>query len=336
MKNTCKKEYGDFQTPIDLALDVCEKLKEMGVNPEIIIEPTCGTGSFIEAVFRKFEKCNKIIGIEINDKYIDSIKLKYKDNSKIDIINGNFFTFNWFKILNDINSSVLFLGNLPWVTNAEVGGLNGSNLPKKNNFQNITGFNAMMGESNFDISEWMLIKIIELVKFIPNNNVFIAFLIKTSVARRILNYMHKNNMPGSNINIFCIDAKKEFNVSVDACLFTCNFASKEYPINCSVFDNLHSLHPSNILGFRNNALVNDVKKAEKTEYLYSPNQKIWRSGIKHDCSSVMEFIIKEDGLYNGFNEKVELEDSYLFPLLKSSDIANGRVEIKETGISSSI
>lgn len=37
-----KVEYGDFQTPIELAERVCQKLIELGVNPDVIIEPTCG------------------------------------------------------------------------------------------------------------------------------------------------------------------------------------------------------------------------------------------------------------------------------------------------------
>ena len=51
-KQKYKIEYGDFQTPIELANQICHKLVELGVNPEIIIEPTCGIGNFIDASFR--------------------------------------------------------------------------------------------------------------------------------------------------------------------------------------------------------------------------------------------------------------------------------------------
>jgi hypothetical protein len=44
-----KLEYGDFQTPLVLAEMVCRKLVELNVNPNTIIEPTCGVGNFIEA-----------------------------------------------------------------------------------------------------------------------------------------------------------------------------------------------------------------------------------------------------------------------------------------------
>ena len=48
----------------------------------------------------------------------------------------------------------------------------------------------------------------------------------------------------------------------------------------------------------------------------------WRSGIKHDCSRVME--LRDCGAQsfrNGFGEIVELEPTYLYPMLKSSELA---------------
>ena len=52
---------------------------------------------------------------------------------------------------------------------------------------------------------------------------------------------------------------------------------------------------------------------------------IWRSGIKHDCTKVMELKTVDGTLCNGFGEIVDIEDNYIFPLLKSSDISNGRI-----------
>ncbi|MDE2507148.1 MAG: hypothetical protein KGM43_08060, partial [Planctomycetota bacterium] len=49
--------------------------------------------------------------------------------------------------------------------------------------------------------------------------------------------------------------------------------------------------------------------------------RAWRSGVKHDCSKLME-LRAEAGLYrNGFGELVELEDDCIYPMLKSSEIA---------------
>ncbi len=71
-----KIEYGDFQTPVELAKRVCQKLVELGVMPDVIIEPTCGVGNFIEAALDSFKSANKIFGIEINPDYLEEIKAK--------------------------------------------------------------------------------------------------------------------------------------------------------------------------------------------------------------------------------------------------------------------
>ena len=49
----------------------------------------------------------------------------------------------------------------------------------------------------------------------------------------------------------------------------------------------------------------------------------WRSGVKHDCAKVMEFRSDNGGLRNGFGECVDIENTYLYPMLKGSDVANG-------------
>ncbi|MEC4814342.1 MAG: SAM-dependent methyltransferase, partial [Scytonema sp. PMC 1069.18] len=60
--------------------------------------------------------------------------------------------------------------------------------------------------------------------------------------------------------------------------------------------------------------------------LYDINANIkWRSGIKHDCSKIMEFRQINDTLVNGLGEVVKIEETYLFPLIKGSDIAQNRI-----------
>jgi hypothetical protein len=43
----------------------------------------------------------------------------------------------------------------------------------------------------------------------------------------------------------------------------------------------------------------------------------------------MEFDIIDSKIINGYGESVEIEDDLIYPLLKSSDIANGRIEIRK-------
>ena len=45
-----QREFGDFQTPIDFCRDICNLLKNRHlVEPDIVFEPTCGIGNFLEA-----------------------------------------------------------------------------------------------------------------------------------------------------------------------------------------------------------------------------------------------------------------------------------------------
>jgi hypothetical protein len=79
------------------------------------------------------------------------------------------------------------------------------------------------------------------------------------------------------------------------------------------------------VGHRNGMTVRDLDTFEKFSNLYGNSELKWRSGIKHDCSEVME-LKKQDGiLANGLGEEVDIESTYIHPLLKGSDIANNRI-----------
>ena len=70
-KKTKKKaEFGDFQTPIELARQVCSLLFQKGLKPISILEPTCGKGSFILAALEFFPHVRNIVGIDINSEHI--------------------------------------------------------------------------------------------------------------------------------------------------------------------------------------------------------------------------------------------------------------------------
>ena len=70
MLKKTKIEYGDFQTPLNLARDVCDLLVHIGVRPQSILEPTCGKGSFLKASLECFTAVEMIVGLEINYKYV--------------------------------------------------------------------------------------------------------------------------------------------------------------------------------------------------------------------------------------------------------------------------
>jgi hypothetical protein len=318
-------EYGDFQTPLELANLVCQKLGELGVSPDTIIEPTCGIGSFVEASANHFPNAKKIIGIEVNENYLSNLRKRnstFASSERITLQQGNFFDFDWKEMLNNIEGTVLVIGNFPWVTNSQQGMIGGANLPEKLNFQNRNGFDAMTGKSNFDISEWMLIRVGE---WFQKRHGALAMLCKTSVARKFLHHLHTQKANVFHSAIYSIDAKKYFDASVEACLLFCEFQENSQNYDYDVYESL-GVEKSQRVGHRNGLTIRDLDTFERFSNLYGNSELKWRSGIKHDCSEVMELKKQDDVLVNGLGEVVDIEPNYVYPLLKGSDIANNRIK----------
>jgi len=319
-------EFGDFQTPNSLATQVMAILKQINIHPASIIEPSCGEGNFLVNTVITFPKTQKIIGVEINPGHFNKLKNRIKDMqiaAEIDIQNRDFFEVDWNSIIDHLPQPILIVGNPPWVTNSELGVLNSSNTPQKSNFQGMGGIESITGKSNFDISEWM---ILQNLTWLQNKIGFIAVLCKTSVARKILLHAWKGGIPIEYASIHKIDARFYFEASVDACLFILKSGQHTGVLSCDIYDNISDERPVTTIGYQDNLLLADVKTYQHLYHLrgIDPNYT-WRSGIKHDCSKVME--LTRDGSYfvNGYNEREYFEEDLVFPLLKSSDVANARI-----------
>lgn len=319
------KEFGDFQTNQDFAEVVCRLLKRNGVNPSIVIEPTCGEGNFIIASLKNFENLKKVIGIEIQEKYTlrtkDKISVLKKDNKidwpEISIVQDNIFLYDFNEVTFEKNSELLLIGNPPWVTNSD---LNGKNLPKKSNFKKNNGLDAITGKANFDISEFMLLHLLRQFK---GANGHLALLCKTQVVKKIIQYLPETDFTASDFRIYLFDAKKEFNVFIDACLFVCKINGMQKDYQCKVFNIENPNTEIKRFGWVKNKFVSDIKKYEQTKEIDGKSNLTWRSGIKHDCSNVMELeIYKDSGFTNKFNEILNLEEDIVYPFLKSSNIRN--------------
>ncbi|PSM49227.1 SAM-dependent methyltransferase [Chroococcidiopsis sp. CCALA 051] len=320
-----KIEYGDFQTPLELANLVCQKLLELNISPSLIIEPTCGVGNFLEATAHCFKLTNKIIGVEVNHSYLQKLQVNQQliQDERIEIIAGDFFQYDWIPLIEQFNEKILVIGNFPWVTNSRQGTIGSRNLPRKTNFQKYSGLDAITGKSNFDISEWMLI---QTVHWLQKDGGYLAMLCKASVSRKILRYIYSKRLNIASCSTYKIDAKKYFNANIEACLLVCEFDSCSQNYYCNVFDSLESLNSYRI-GYDNNLLVRNLESFQKLSALYDANATIkWRSGIKHDCSSVMEFRKIDSMFINGLGEIIDLEEDYLFPLIKGSDVAQNRID----------
>ena len=146
----------------------------------------------------------------------------------------------------------------------KLGNLSSSNLPAKSNFRNYRGIDAITGKSNFDISEWMLIKSLEWIK---DRGSTLAMLCKTAVARKVLFHAWKVGIKLKCSDIYLIDAIKQFEAAVDACLFVVETSSLNSNFECRVHNNLEHGLPNTVLGYRNNHLVADVNAYRATEAL---------------------------------------------------------------------
>ena len=313
-------EFGDFQTPFHLAKRVCALLTANGSVPETVIEPTCGKGTFMEAAVENFPTAT-ICGYECNPSYVKAASRKFVEHSRVSVEAGDFFRLDWDENLSRFPDPVLILGNPPWATNAVIGSIGGSNLPQKSNVDRLRGIEALTGSANFDISEWMIRENFRWLKLRAGT---IAVLCKTSVARKVLVYAWSRKFPIEDAAIYKIDAKREFQVSVDACLLYVKIRSGGDARECSVYESLDSTAPSSIFGVRDQRLVSNLGTYERLNFLCSPGLKGWRSGVKHDCSRVFECSLRNGKFENGFGEHVRIESEVMFPLMKSSDVANQR------------
>jgi len=318
-------EYGDFQTNKKLAESVCNYLKNKNINPKTLLEPTCGKGSFILSAIKTFDTLEHVFGIEIQEKYLWHLKfelLEYflsnpnANKPQINLYHRSIFDFDCKQIKSQINNrELLVIGNPPWVTNSTLSTLNSRNLPQKSNFKNAKGIDAITGKGNFDIGEFISLKMVDLFS---KENGYFAFLIKNSVIKNIVFEQKKNKYPISDIEKHTINAKKEFDAAVDASLFVCKFNSTPEFV-AKEFD-FYTSKPRVTLGWVNNKFASDIEKYKKYQHLDGVCPFEWRQGIKHDCAKVMELERIEGGFRNALGEEFELEEDLVYGILKSSDL----------------
>ena len=144
----------------------------------------------------------------------------------------------------------------------------------------------------------------------------------------ILRHAWKHGQRLRNAEVHRIDAFEHFGASVDACLFIVSGSPQIGEAECAVYDSLQATSPSSRFGFRGGELVADLQLYDRWKHLAEngPQRYQWRSGVKHDCSKIMELRRCGPNSYvNGFQQEVELEQRFLFPMLKSSELANSAV-----------
>ena len=317
-----RKDLGDFQTPLELVELVLEVLNDSGQNWGRVLEPTCGSGNFIEGILRSGYMPDEILGFDIQESYIQECqRLKKLDtNNVVNVRREDFFQLNLRELDWKSGGDLLVIGNPPWVTNSELGSLGSDNSPRKHNLKGLKGLDALTGSSNFDIAEAIIIK---LLRDLERENPTVAMLVKTSVARNILEYASQQGLPIESCSIYRIDAKKWFNASADACLFCVKLGQDRFNYSAKVYDSLENAQVETTIGVVNGKMVANLQAYENSRMIDGKCQFNWRQGLKHDLSKVMELSRTEGDLYNGFGVRATIEDNFVYPLLKSSDLSNG-------------
>ncbi|MCI5587161.1 MAG: hypothetical protein MR384_04655 [Lachnospiraceae bacterium] len=145
----------------------------------------------------------------------------------------------------------------------------------------------------------------------------IAMLCKTSVARNILLEIDRNDTHIDCVNMYNFNSSKIFGISASACLLFIKMSASEK--SCRVCEIYDIDKPDIMVGqicFSDGKLKNldsDVVDLEGTCCIE------WRQGIKHDCASIMELVKTGNNYYQNKNkEECELEQTLVFPLIKSS------------------
>jgi len=323
-----RAEYGDFQTNAELADKVIVHLLSRNISPDIVVEPTCGTGNFIIAALKIFQGIKNIFGFEIFGPYVWETKFNIidyfldnpeREKPQISICHCNVFDFDFRQIARNYSSAdILVIGNPPWVTNSKLGCLNSANLPAKTNFKNHNGLDAITGKGNFDIAEFITLTMIETFQKLKGN---LVLLVKDSVIRNIVSEQYKNKNSIGSLEKHFIDSKKEFNVSVGASLFYCRFNSVP-EFDCQEFSFYNNRNLNLKFGWSEDKFVSNLDKYINSKKIDGVCPFIWRQGLKHDCSKVMELSRANGHYVNGLNEKVKLEDNLVYGFLKSSDLKN--------------
>lgn len=320
-RDTRRVEFGDWQTPPSLAECVLTLLRQRGLTPRVVLEPTCGRGTFVKAALGAFPEA-RVLGFELSDAHFTAARADLA-GTRAELAQRDFFAVDWDSVLAQFEGPVLVVGNPPWVTSATLGALTSDNLPAKTNFKNLKGLDARTGRANFDISEWMILR---LLAALHRRDFTLAMLCKSSVARRVLEVSSERRWSLAGAT-WRIDARAHFDAAVDAVLLVVTPAlSPDRAARWETYDALDAPSPLRAMGVRDGSLYSDLDAFERTRALAGRAEIEWRSGLKHDCAAVMELRREGSTLRNGLGAVVDVEPTCVYPLWKGSDVARGRAE----------
>jgi SAM-dependent methyltransferase len=316
-----RRDYGDFQTPPALVVEILDALERSGGRPDRVLEPTCGRGHFIAELLDRPGPPREVLGLEIQPEHAEVARSLASPHhpTRLVVETADLFRVDLARDLDwRTDGPMLVVGNLPWVTASALGASGGVNGPSRSNVKGLRGIDARTGESNFDISEAIWLK---LIRELSRESPTIALLCKSAVARAVLRAIHPAALPITRAAIWKVDAPRWFRASVDACLLRVELGTGPRATEAAVFERLSDIEPATTLGLEGRDLISDPEAYRVVAFADGECPLAWRQGLKHDASPVMELTRLESGsLVNKLGEVVDVEEEFVFPLLKGSDL----------------
>jgi hypothetical protein len=293
---------GDFQTPAPLAALVLDALRARGLGPARVLEPTCGSGTFLAAAAAAFPAA-ELVGIEYQrERYAAALEPLGARLTQLTIRYANAYELDFARLPWRASGPLLVVGNPPWVTAAALGRAGTAAVqPPRSNARGLRGLAARTGASNFDVAEFLVLKLLADYRAEP---IVLALLVKESVARNVLAAADAGGLRIAGAEIVRIDARRWFGVAVDACCLIVHAAPAA-----------RSCEPAIIRADFGGAPVEVAMLVRRITA--APGAVRFRQGIKHDAANVFELRHSGDGWANGYGEHVDVEPEYVYPLLKA-------------------
>lgn len=104
-----KKQNGIFFTPKTYREQVFQFLSDLCLKPKSVLEPSFGSGEFLNDVLNTFEDADVIHGVELNIMMHEKVQEEYGKASNLQLFNLNFLDFS------DEHKYDLIIGNPPYV-----------------------------------------------------------------------------------------------------------------------------------------------------------------------------------------------------------------------------
>ncbi len=267
---------GDFQTPPGLAQEICRRLRDAGLSPASVIEPTCGVGNFLGAAVEAFPSLHRIVASDLDVGYVEQARAALAaapHSAACDWRVEDCFHADWPARIAALPRPWLLLGNPPWVTTSRLAVVGGANGPERRNVDRVRGIAALTGGGNFDISEALVRLALRLVgQGGEAVGGALALLCKATVARKALAAGWRDEWPGlaaAECTFHRIDARRWFGASVSAGLLVVRTdRAGALPRSCREFATLDASVDGaaalRTFGWRDGELLAEVASAAAT------------------------------------------------------------------------